>query len=108
MSSKQEWIVILPDYKGALEQRMKVRPDHLKNMGPVVEAGKVVFGGATLDEPIKEGEPPKINGSIMLACADTKEEALELIKEDIYTKSGVWDLDNLQIFPFKSAIRKEL
>lgn len=25
-SQKHEWIVILPDHKGALEQRMRVRP----------------------------------------------------------------------------------
>ncbi|KAI7379814.1 hypothetical protein KC336_g19110, partial [Hortaea werneckii] len=56
----------------------------------------------------KEGEPPKINGSVMLAVADTKEEVMKNVKEDVYFKSGVWDESKIQIFPFKSAIREQL
>lgn len=44
-----------------------------------------------LDEPIQEGQGPKINGSVMMAQADTKEEVMEKIKGDVYFKSGVWD-----------------
>ena len=65
--------------------------DHLNNLKPHVDSGLWVFGGASLDEPIKEGEPPKINGSVMLAVADTKEEVMKSVKEDVYFKSGVWD-----------------
>lgn len=77
-----------------------------------------------LDEPIKEGQGPKINGSIMMAIAETKEEVLEKLKKDVYAKD-VWDFEKVgqqgqdqvskadnvlqvQIFPFKSAIRKAL
>ena len=96
------------------------------------------MGGASLDEPIIEGEGPKINGSIMVAVANTKEEVLEKIKSDIYATSGVWDESKvrywasgcgilepaqlgrhrgafgrlthlqIQIFPFKSALRQQL
>lgn len=66
------------------------------------------MGGATLDEPITEGKGPKINGSIMLALAESKEEVLEKLKGDVYAKEGVWDEGRIQIFPFKAAFRKGL
>jgi hypothetical protein len=28
----QEWLVIIPDYEGALQKRLQVRADHLGNM----------------------------------------------------------------------------
>ena len=38
--------------------------DHLKHTGPDVESGLIVLGGAMLEEPIKEGVPPKMKGSV--------------------------------------------
>lgn len=49
------------------------------------------MGGATLDDPFKEGEAMKINGSALVISADTKEDAMKLVESDIYYKSGVWD-----------------
>lgn len=72
--------------------------DHLNNLKPHVDSGLWVFGGASLDEPIKEGEPPKINGSVMLAVADTKEEVMKSVKEDVYFKSGVWDESKVSFY----------
>lgn len=47
-------------------------------------------------------------GSVMIAHAATKEEVIERLKKDIYTTSGVWDWDKVQIYPFKSAVRTAL
>jgi hypothetical protein len=69
--------------------------EHLAKIKPNVESGFWVFGGASLEEPFKEGEQMKANGSVMLARADTREEVLEKVKEDIYYKSGVWDADKV-------------
>ncbi|KAI9746989.1 MAG: hypothetical protein M4579_007545 [Chaenotheca gracillima] len=125
-AGKHEWIVVMPDNAGVLETRMEVRPlvialpailhskadvipsDHLKGVTPKVEEGFWKFGGAFLDEPIKEGETPKIRGSVMLALASSKEEVVEQLKNDIYTKKGVWNWDKVQIYPFRSVFRKEL
>jgi len=106
--TKHEWIIILPDQEGVLEQRMKVRPNHLSGLKPRVEDGFWTFGGAFLEEVPKEGEGPKIKGSIMLALAESKEEVLKELKKDTYTTSGVWDWDKVQIYPFKTALRKPL
>jgi hypothetical protein len=64
--------------------------------------------GAMLEEPIKEGETPKMKGSACLIGAKTREEVVERLKKDVYVESGVWDLEKVQIFPFKSALRKPL
>lgn len=48
----------------------------------------------------KEGEaPPKIKGSIMLAFAESKEEVLRALQEDVYFKEGVWDWNKVKIHP---------
>ncbi len=54
-----------------------------------------MFGGASLDEPIKDGEGPKINGSVMIVCADSKEEVMKVVEGDLYSESKVWDLSKV-------------
>ncbi|KAL2051582.1 hypothetical protein ABVK25_008244 [Lepraria finkii] len=105
---KHEWIVIIPDHEGMLPKRMEVRPDHLKALTPSVESGFWKLGGAMLEEVPKEGEGPKMKGSVMLALAESKGEVLKALQEDIYYKSGVWDWEKVQIYPFKSAFRQAL
>ncbi|KAI8934370.1 hypothetical protein NX059_009105 [Plenodomus lindquistii] len=104
-----EWLIIAPDQAGAIQKRIAARPKHLENIQKDKE-GLWLMGGAMLEEPIEPGstDPPKFKGSAMLIAARTKEEALERVKQDIYTAEGVWDADKIQIIPFKSAIRKAL
>jgi uncharacterized protein len=61
-----------------------------------------------LEEPVTEGQTPKMRGSAMICGAKTKEEVIERLKKDVYVTGGVWDLDKVQIYPFKSALRKAL
>ncbi|ELR04335.1 hypothetical protein VC83_04016 [Pseudogymnoascus destructans] len=105
---KCDWLVIVPDQPRKLEARMAVRSDHLKNVTPKVEEGFWKVGGATLDEPPKEGEPLKINGSCFIAHATTKEEVMVELKNDVYAKGEVWDFEKIQIMPFKPAFIKPL
>ncbi|TKA66303.1 hypothetical protein B0A49_06944 [Cryomyces minteri] len=106
--AKHEWICILPDHEGALERRMEVRPDHLKALAPNVDSGLILFGGGYMESVPAEGEGPKIKGSVMLAYAESKEEVVQMLKNDIYSKKDVWDWEKVQIYPFKSAVRKPL
>lgn len=68
---------------------------HLEAIKPNIDSGTIVFGGASLDEPVKEGEGPKINGSVMIVCADSKEDAMKVIESDVYVKNNVWDLSKV-------------
>ncbi|KAF2223398.1 hypothetical protein BDZ85DRAFT_197139 [Elsinoe ampelina] len=107
MAAQNEWLVLMKDKPNSLEARMKVRPQHLEELKPQVESGLWVFGGATLNAPPSDGKLD-IYGSCMLGIAETKEEILNRLKQDVYAKSGVWDIENVQIIPFKCAVRKPL
>ncbi|MCJ1468312.1 hypothetical protein MMC07_006940 [Pseudocyphellaria aurata] len=96
---KYEWLVILPDYEGVLDKRLEVRRNHIQGLEALVKKGFWTFGGATLDQVPEEGKKLQINGSIMLALAESKEAVLEVLKEDVYCKSGVWDWEKVQIHP---------
>ncbi|KAK6433841.1 hypothetical protein LTR95_009979 [Oleoguttula sp. CCFEE 5521] len=91
--AKHEWMVILKDKPNSLAKRMEVRPEHLKNVLEQEKAGFWLLGGASLDEPVQEGQGPKINGSVMLALSETREEVIEKLKQDVYWTKGVWDVD---------------
>jgi len=104
----KEWLVHVPDFPGALDKRLAARPTHLGNLKPAIEAGKVVFGGATLSKQPAEGEAPDMTGSAMLIKADSEEEVRKTLEEDPYTKGGAWDVKNAKIWPFKCAVRTAL
>ena len=42
-----------------------------------------------LEEPIKEGVPPKMKGSVLMCVADTEEEVWERVKKDAKAKKEV-------------------
>lgn len=106
--SKKEWLIILPDHADVLEKRQAARPGHLIGAKSQAEKGIFTFGGAFFDEHPGDGEAPKAKGSVILAHAESREELLEVLRADEYTKSGVWDMEKVQIFPFKTALRKGL
>lgn len=51
-----------------------------------------------------EGETPSFKGSMMMVVAENEEKVLELLSQDIYTKSDVWDLANAQIIPVRRTL----
>ncbi|OAP60901.1 hypothetical protein AYL99_05903 [Fonsecaea erecta] len=103
-----EWLVIVPDHPNALEKRLAVRPQHLQGLKPKIDAGIVVFGGATLSQQPAEGETPNMTGSAMLIKANTEQEVRDFLDSDPYTKGGAWDASKAQIMPFKCAVRTAL
>lgn len=50
-----------------------------------------------LEEPIKEGVPPKMKGSVLMCVADTEEEVLERVRKDVYYTSDVWDKEKVSL-----------
>lgn len=82
---------------------------HLEGVKPLHSENKIIMGGAMFSHPPKEGEQPlPMVGSALLAYAESQEEVMEMLKNDIYAKSGVWNLDKVQIWPFKSAVRSDI
>ncbi|OQE21352.1 hypothetical protein PENSTE_c012G02145 [Penicillium steckii] len=106
--TKKEFLCILPDKPGAQAKRLEVRPSHLEGVKPLVASGSIVAGGAMLDAHPAEGETPSFKGSMMMAVAENEEEVRKILENDIYVKSGVWDMEKAQIIAFKSAVREQL
>jgi len=103
-----EWLVHIPDHPNALEKRLKVRQEHLSGLKGKIEAGIVVFGGATLSKQPAEGEGPDMTGSIMLIKANTEQDIRDFLENDPYTKGGAWNPREAKIFPFRCAVRTAL
>ncbi|KJK66967.1 YCII-related domain protein [Aspergillus parasiticus SU-1] len=128
MSAKKEFICLVPDKPGSLQKRLEVRKcvvlrstppwnsqnnpltlkfhsQHLEGVKPFVQNGSIVCGGGTLESHPAPGETPPFNGSALIVVAENEAEVRELISNDIYTRSGVWDVEKAQIIPFMCAVR---
>ncbi|PLB53515.1 hypothetical protein P170DRAFT_435127 [Aspergillus steynii IBT 23096] len=106
--AKKEFLCILPDKPNSLERRLQVRPTHYEDVKGLVSSGALVAGGAMLESHAGEGETPAFKGSMIVYTAANAEEVKELIKSDIYARSGVWDVEKAQIIPYVSAVREPL
>lgn len=104
-TSNKEWLVIIADKPNSLQKRLAVRPIHLEKINPRVEVGQVVLGGAMLGEQPAVDAKPDMKGSVMIFKAETEEEVRNLVENDDYTKGDVWDVEKIQIIPFRSAFR---
>ncbi|KAF5003151.1 hypothetical protein FDECE_10296 [Fusarium decemcellulare] len=71
---------------------MKVRDIHIKEMMKHIESGLFQMGGATLN-----GQD--IAGSAIIARAKTTQEIMDVLSQDVYARSGVWDLSRVQMIP---------
>lgn len=103
-ASKPEWLVVVPDKPNALSTRVSVRDKHLAGLKPNIDAGITVFGGAMMEEHPREGEAPKMKGSAMVLKADSEADLRKILEGDTYTVNGVWDLENIQIYPVNNAL----
>jgi hypothetical protein len=81
---------------GAKARRLAARPAHLERVGPFVERGRVLLGGAILDEA------GGMVGSVVLADFATREEVEAWVAEDPYVTDGVWK--EIEIRDFRPAV----
>jgi uncharacterized protein YciI len=104
---KYEWLVVVPDKPGAQDKRLEVRSRHLEGTVPFVESGQYKTGGAILNEKPESDDATKFSfyGSTLVMVAESKDEVLSILSKDIYTTSGVWDLEKAQVWPVKIAFR---
>ncbi|KAK6202415.1 uncharacterized protein RJT21DRAFT_1813 [Scheffersomyces amazonensis] len=95
----QEYTVIIYDKPGT--DRTKVRPIHLQDLVGTVNAGVVIAGGALFTDETKT----KFVGSTLQIAANSKEEVIEALKQDVYYREGIWDIDSALIYPSGMAVR---
>lgn len=81
--------------EGASERRMKVREEHLSKVRVLKSDGKVLFGGAILDDG------GKMIGSVMVYDVADRQELDRLHGDEPYITGDVWR--KIEIRPFRLA-----
>jgi uncharacterized protein YciI len=80
---------------GALERRMKVRPDHLEKIAVLKKKGNFLLGGAILDEN------EKMIGSMIVYEFPNRSALDESLRNEPYIIGGVWQ--KIDIRPYRLA-----
>ena len=78
-----QYLITAYDGENKLEERMRVRPQHLENMAGI--DGKVVCAGGLLDE---DG---KMKGSVLIMDFDSKEKLDAYLAGEPYITEDVWE-----------------
>ncbi|KAI0024187.1 hypothetical protein F4780DRAFT_644142 [Xylariomycetidae sp. FL0641] len=94
-----EWLVVVPDKPGMQQKRLEVRPKHFEGLEVHKKSGKFKTGGAILNDKPESEDPSAFDfyGSTLVCVAASKQEVYDLLAKDIYTTSGVWDLEKAKI-----------
>jgi uncharacterized protein YciI len=74
------WLVEATYAPDAAETRVPFRAEHLAGIVKRIDAGIYIEAGAFLD----------VSSSVVLVRADSAEAALELVRDDVYLRNGIW------------------
>ena len=85
------FVIIGHDGPDGARLRPSVRPAHLENLKPLIDQGRLVIGG-----PFTDG-----SGSLMIVDMESEAAALEFIRNDPYTKQGVFA--RFEVKPFRKV-----
>jgi uncharacterized protein YciI len=93
---------ISQDAPGTLEQRLAARPDHVKRLEQLRDAGRLILAGP---HPAIDSEDPGaagFTGSLVVAEFDSLQDARHWADADPYVSAGVYE--NIIIKPFKRVL----
>lgn len=86
------FVIIGHDGPNGARLRPAVRPAHLENLKPLVDAGRVVVGG-----PFTDG-----SGSLMVVDFENEAAAKAFAESDPYVTQGVFE--RVEIKPFRKVV----
>ena len=78
----------------AQEKRAAVRHEHLSRTKRLMDDGRLVEAGGFLD----------FTAAMLIVRAGSEAQALELVRDDVYLRSGVW-VDDAQVRPYGRVVR---
>ena len=81
-----EWLVVVYDRPNV--NRLLYRSQHLARIPQLVELGVVTNVGSSYN-----------------LRANSRQEVVEFLKQDIFYKEGIWDVDNAIIYPYTVVSR---
>ena len=96
------YAIFAEDHEDSLEQRLKVRPDHLERLHRLQHEGRLLLAGP---HPAIDAEDPGaagFSGSLIVAEFPDLESAKQWADEDPYIKAGVYA--RVTVKPFKKAL----
>jgi uncharacterized protein len=80
----------------AKEKRPPLRPAHLERIARLLKEGRLVEAGGYLD----------FRSAMLMVRASSEEEAVALVRDDIYVREGVW-LDDATARPYGRVFLSE-
>jgi uncharacterized protein YciI len=80
----------------AAEKRPAVRPEHLRRIARLMADDRVLEAGGYLD----------FSSALLMVRASSEEEAVALVRDDVYLREGVW-LDDARARPFGRVVLSE-
>lgn len=80
LSVEPVWIVEAPYTRDAEKRRPRVRREHLVRIGRLLREGRLIEAGGYTD----------FSSAILIVRAKSADDALRLIRDDVYLRAGVW------------------
>jgi uncharacterized protein YciI len=77
---EQVWLIECTYAPDAAETRVPVRAQHLARVAALKRAGVIVEAGGYMD----------VSASVLVIRAATEQDALDVCREDVYMREGVW------------------
>ncbi|RDH86181.1 MAG: hypothetical protein DIZ78_08305 [endosymbiont of Escarpia spicata] len=96
------YAIIAEDHEESLEQRLKVRPDHLQRLEKLQQEGRLLLAGPHPAIDSEDPGPAGFSGSLVVAEFPSLEEAREWANSDPYVTAGVYN--RVTVKPFKKVL----
>lgn len=92
------YAIIAEDKPNSLADRKAARPEHLKRLHTLQEAGRLLLAGPCPDTDSKGRSPSGFTGSLIVAKFDSLSDAQFWASTDPYITSGVYE--KVSVKPF--------
>ena len=96
------YAIIAEDREDSLEQRLKIRPEHLQRLQQLQSEGRLILAGPHPAIDVEDPGPAGFSGSLIVAEFNTLESAKKWADEDPYIKAGVYA--RVTVKPFKKVL----
>jgi uncharacterized protein YciI len=100
-NSELLYAIIATDIEESLEQRLAIRPAHIKRLEALKEQGRLVLAGPHPAIDSENPGPAGYSGSLIVAEFPSLEEAQHWAEADPYRKAGIYA--SIIVKPFKQV-----
>jgi len=95
------YTIFAEDVPDSLEKRVGARPEHVKRLQAMLDAGRLVLAGPFPAVDSEDPGPAGFTGSLMVLEFDSQEDAQNWAEADPYMAAGVYA--KVTVKPFKKT-----